>query len=518
MSRGRVRMVAGVLALTGCHADRVYLPAGAVPPAAPPADVQTAGKLDAPRPAAAATPVGPERLALPPAFPGADAPPVKPLDLPKDATPAQRAAALKANYPPVAPVSAALPAEGRPLSLAELQAFALATNPAIRRARADADAAYGTVVQQGLHPNPTVGYQADQVQPGPRDIRRTPANSGQQGGFVNQLIKTAGKLRLQQLVAGFDYLNAVVAVRRAEVDVTAAVRSAYFGALVARQGVEVYAALAALADEAYRLQLKQVGVGEAAGYEPLQLHAQGVIARNAVAQAEAQYRASWRQLAAALGRPDLPPGALLGRADVPPPLLDVDAVLARAREGHTDVLAARNSQAQALTHLDLQRRVPIPDLQTNTYQQYDNAAGAYQFGLQLGIQLPISDRNQGNIRQAQAQIVRAAENLLTVQNDLSARLADPRNRLEANRVVAAALRDQAIPDLTRAYRAQLRAYDVLPDKVQFSDLVQSQLLLSTTLQAYLQALAAQWQGLVDLAQIGQLDDLYPADPGPPPAP
>jgi cobalt-zinc-cadmium efflux system outer membrane protein len=502
----RVWAVAGLLA-AGCQGDRVYLPQGQVPPLASPADVTAAGKLDAPRPTL--PPPAGERMTLPPAFPGSDAPPVRPLRLPKDATPAQRDAALRDSYPPVAPVSAELPAEGRPLTLAELQAFALANNPAIRRAQADADAAYGTVVQQGLHPNPTVGYQADQIQPG---LRGPVSGAGQQGGFVSQLIKTAGKLRLQQLVAGFDYLNAVVAVRRAEVDVLTQVRSAYFGVLVARQGVEVNAALAALADEAYRLQLKQVAAGEAAGYEPLQLHAQAVLARNAVTQAEAQYRAGWRQLAAALGRPDLPAGALAGRADVPPPALDPDAVLARAREHHTDVLAARNSQAQATANLDLQRRIPYPDVETNTYQQFDNAARQYQFGVQVGVQLPISDRNQGNIRQAQARIHRAAENVLTVQNELTARLADARNRLEANRAVAANFRDQIIPSLTRAYRAQLTAYQVTPEQVGFTDLVVSQQLLGTQLQAYLAALAAQWQAVVDVAAIGQLDDLYPAGP------
>ncbi len=501
-----------VAALTGCHGNRVYLPEGALPPTAPPPDVVTTTALDVPRPVSPSKPAGPELLALPPGFPGSDAPPIKPLAVPKDATPAQRAETVQAAYPPLSPVSANLPAEGRPVTLAELQQFGLAQNPTIRRAKADADAAFGTVIQQGLHPNPTIGYQGDQIQPA---LRLAPdvegSGAGQQGGFVNQLIKTAGKLRLQQLVAGFDYLNALVAVRRAEIDVLTAVRSAYFQVLVARQAVEVNAALAGLTDEAYRLQLQRVGVGEAAEYEPLQLHAQAVIARNAVSQAEAQYRASWRQLAVALGQPDLPVGSLAGRADVSPPSLDLDAVLARARECHTDVLSARNSQAQAQVNLELQRRIPIPDLQTNTYHQYDNLARTYQFGIQLGVQLPISDRNQGSIRQAQAQIHRTAENLVSVQNELGNRLAEARGRLEANRAIAIAIRDQVLPDLTRAYRAQLRAFQVTPDQVPFSELVQSQLLLSTQLQAYLQALAVQWQAVVDLAAVGQLDDLFPAE-------
>ena len=76
---------------------------------------------------------------------------------------------------------------------------------------------------------------------------------------------------------------------------------------------------AAMADEVYRLQLRQLAAGEAAGYEPLQLYAQAVQARNALALARANYHANWRQLAAALGRPDLPPTPLAGPSAPPSP-------------------------------------------------------------------------------------------------------------------------------------------------------------------------------------------------------
>src|SRR5205823_6752527 len=131
------------------------------------------------------------------------------------------------------------------------------------------DASYGTVIQVGLHPNPTVGYEADQWQPG----RGPTHNNGQQGAFLSHLIKYPGKLSLAQAVAGFDYLNALVAVRRAEVDVTTAVRTNYFQVLLAQKGMEVNRALVALAEEVYQLQLRQLAGGEAGGYEARQLDA-----------------------------------------------------------------------------------------------------------------------------------------------------------------------------------------------------------------------------------------------------
>jgi cobalt-zinc-cadmium efflux system outer membrane protein len=397
------------------------------------------------------------------------------------------------------------------MSLIDLTQLARTNSPAIQKAQADVDAAYGQVIQAGLHPNPTVGYQGDQIQPSLRlPPGSTASGAGQQGGYINQLIKTAGKLKVAQQVSGYDYVNALVAVRRVEVDVTAAVRTAYFNALIAQQGVEVNKAMADLADEIYKIQLKQVAAGEAAGYEPLQLYAQAVQTRTAVAQAEASYKAAWRQLASAVGQPDLPISPLSGRADVAPPLFEQEALKARVTEEHTDVLTARNSIAQAQRNLILQQKVPIPDLQTNTYQQYDNAAQSYQFGVQLGISLPISDRNQGNIRTARAQIASTGHQLMSAQNSLAGKLAEAFGRYEASITAAGNYRDKIIPSQSQAYNAIIRRYQAEPEKVGFNDIVVAQQTLAQSLQSYLAALGAQWQAVVDIANTAQLDELYPA--------
>jgi cobalt-zinc-cadmium efflux system outer membrane protein len=255
--------------------------------------------------------------------------------------------------------------------------------------------------------------------------------------------------------------------------------------------------------------LKQLAAGESAGYEPLSLHAQAVQARNAVIQAEVTYKAAWKQLAAAIGQPDLPQATLTGRADAAVPPFNAEELKARLTEDHTEILTARNQIAQAQTNLTLQKRMPIPDLELNNYHQYDNAAQAYQFGIQLGIQLPISDRNQGNIRTAQAKIVAAGQQLEMTQNTLVGRLAEALGRYEAHTTIATNYRDQVLPSLTQTYRGIIRRYQVEPEKVSFNDIVVAQQNLSQALQSYLNVLSAQWQAVVDVANVAQVDDLYP---------
>ena len=227
-------------------------------------------------------------------------------------------------------------------------------------------------------------------------------------------------------------------------------------------------------------------------------------------QADATYRSAWKQLAAAVGQPDLPFAPLVGRADAPAPSFTIDDVKNRIREQHTDILTARNSISQANTNLILQKRIPIPDLQTNTYHQYDNAAQVYQFGVQLGVQLPISDRNQGNIRSASSQIASARERLRVAENDLAGRSAEAFARYDSNRTIVANYRDKILPYQTRAYQTLvLRWQTDLPGSVQFNDIVTTQQTLVQSIQAYLSALDAQWKAVVDLANISQFDDLYP---------
>ena len=445
---------------------------------------------------------------MPPALPGSDRPPVVVPRLTKDMSPAEREKAVRAAYPELKPISISMSGEkgASPLSLADFQQLAFANSPAIRQATADADAAFGQVIQVGLCPNPTVGYEADQWQPGsqPRPIN----NSGQQGGYVNLLIKTVGKLSLAQQVAGYDYINALVAVRRAQIDVSTQIRTAYFAAIVAQRSVEMNRSLCDMADEIYRFQLKRLIQGDVVEYEPLPLYAQAIQYRNAVIQAEAAYRAAGKQLAILAGQMDVPFATIAGRAETAAPTFQRDDLLQQLRERHTDVLSAQNALCKAQTNLMLQKRIPIPDLQTTNYQQYDNVAKKYQFGLQLGVALPLFDRNQGNIRSAIAQIASAGEKIRATQNDLSGKYAEAFSRYESNRLIAENFRDRVLPPMTQAYASLIQRFPLEPEKVSFNDVIAAQQSLAQAMQSYLTALGSQWQAVVDVANLSQLDELF----------
>jgi cobalt-zinc-cadmium efflux system outer membrane protein len=370
------------------------------------------------------------KLEVPPELPGSAArvQTLPPLDQKQ-----QRDEAISRAFPPL-PASGAdtppLPGpDGHPLTLADLQKLGLAHSPQIRQAVADLEAARGAAIQAGLHPNPNFGYEGDTM--------GTAALPGYQGGYLEQTVKTAGKLTYARAAALADVRNAELALRAARIDLATRVRTGYFGVVVARESVKVNRALVRFADEIYSVRLEHLRAGQIAPYELSQFRVYAMQARNDLIQALNRSTAAWKQLAAAVGLPGMPPTALAGSVDMPLPRFDYAAVLARIMAQHTDVLTAENTIQRAKFNLLLAKVTPIPDIDLRILLQKDYTSNTFLLtpSVAVGGRVPIFDQNQGNIQQAGAQLARAQEDVQRARNDLTARLAEAFERYETNREI-----------------------------------------------------------------------------------
>src|SRR5206468_12750763 len=63
--------------------------------------------------------------------------------------------------------------------------------------------------------------------------------AGLHGAWFEQIIKTGGKLKVAEASATMDFLNAQLALRKAQADLAAQVRAGYFGMLVARRNLQI---------------------------------------------------------------------------------------------------------------------------------------------------------------------------------------------------------------------------------------------------------------------------------------
>jgi cobalt-zinc-cadmium efflux system outer membrane protein len=450
-------------------------------------------------------------LTIPEEIPGAKTAP--PIVWPKDREEQKRV--VKKLYPPLPPLPVEAPPQpgpgGRPLTLSDLQGLAVANHPSIRNAVAGIEAARGVVKQAGAYPNPTVAWEADTVgTSGAVGAGTGGGGSGYQGAWVDQVIKGASDLKLATAAALMDLRNAELALKKSRSDLATQVRTSYFAILVARENIKVSRALAKFTDEVYRRQVDLLIAGIAAPYEPMQLRALAQQARLNLYQAENQYRASWRQLAANLSLPNMPPTELAGRVDLPVPVFDYHAVRDYVLNRHTDVLTGLNGIQKARYLLELARVTPFPDFDVRMIVQKDYTAPPFVVAWSgaVSVKLPVWDLNRGNIQQARGQLTQAYTVPQTTKLQLTVTLADAYNRyLNAKEQVQIVM--QQIQDQVRGYRGVYERYRrTFPPEVSFGDVVTAQQTLVTYVSAYITALGLQWTAVVDVANLLQTNDLF----------
>jgi cobalt-zinc-cadmium efflux system outer membrane protein len=522
MMAGRTRRLTlplSLLLLAGCSypycadPDRV-----ACELAARPIDVRPAAAEPAPAPAQPAkeppAPSGLQPVPVPREVPGANVPPVQvpPLEKGKEAARDREIERLFPALPPPGENPQPPPwPQGRPLELHDLQQIALASSPVVKQATADVDAARGAMIQAGAYPNPVMGFEWDAIGQGSAPEERV--TPGQIGGFVDQTIKTKGKLRLARAAEEQNLRHAEFALRRAEFDLLAQVRGGYFAVLAAQENMRVALAFARFTEAIYRIQVGQLKAGQVASYEPLQFRSLAVQARVNLAQARHRYVGAWKQLAAAMGVPGLPPAPVAGRIDMPIPVYRYEDVAARVLARHTDVLTARATLERARYNLRLAQVTPYPDIDVRVMVQKDYTADPHNVmtGIQVGGPIPVWNRNQGNILQAEGQLRRAEEEEHRVRDDLAGRLADAFERYHLNRELLAPYRGTLLPDQVRVFNGLFERYLTQrpgATEVTFIDISTAQQNLATSVTAYLQALGEQWRAVVDIAALLQTEDLF----------
>jgi cobalt-zinc-cadmium efflux system outer membrane protein len=438
--------------------------------------------------------------------------PVPPLRLPSVREKEKRDKAIDELYPELPPLGPDLQLEpgpeGKPLTLSALQRLALSNSPVIRQAAAEVQARRGEAIQAGLPPNPTIGYQSDTA--------ATNGTPGYQGGFIEQTIKTGNKLQLARAVAAVELRKAELALRRAEADLLTRVRSAYFSVLVAREAVRIHKALAMLADQAYRLQVVQVRQGVfAAPYEPAYLRVLAMEARGQLLAARNRHARAWKQLAAALGLPGMPPTQLAGGIDLPLPVYEYAAILAHVLSRHTDVGRADAEILRARYALGVEQAKLIPDVtfHLSVLKDFTAPPDIINHSVTVGIPLPLWNRNQGKIMAAQADLVGASERPHAVRAALTRQVAEAFERYASGRALLRYYRDSILPDQVRVYRGVYDRYrtepaDATHQPPNLGDVIVAQQGLATALTSYLNALGELWQAVADLGGLLQTDDLF----------
>ena len=348
--------------------------------------------------------------------------------------------------------------EQRIITLEELQELALQNNPTFAQSAANIRAAEGRKKQSGSYPNPTVGYQGEQIRGGS-------FHGGEQGFFIQQDIVMGGKLDLNREIFGQELKQAETEAEEQKLRVVTNVGMSYIQALAAQQTLELRQNLSKLADDAVETSHQLANVGQADAPDVLESEVEAQQAQLAVTMAEQNQRRVWKALAAVVGNPRLPLMRLEGKLEDTPPA-NTDELVERIVNDSPAVRIAELGVKRAEAALVRTKREPIPDLQLRGGLQQNgellSGPNGRSVGLQtfanVGVRIPIFDRNQGNIATAKAEVERSKREVERVKLVLRERAASVVQTYAFSQTAVDRYKNHMIPRAQKAYEMYNKKY------------------------------------------------------------
>ncbi len=302
------------------------------------------------------------------------------------------------------------------LLLGDLEGMAMANNPTLVQATAQIQAARGGAYQAGLYPNPVVGYTGEQI-----GVSGTAGET--QGGFIAQEFVTGGKLRLSRAKwtqrARIAETNLLIQQRRVLNDVQAQ----FYRTLAAQRLVEIHRELVANGEDNLQTYREMLNLGQANQSQLLQAEVGLQRDRLDLKQAENEFQHAWRNLVSLAGVPELAPGTLAGTLEPGDESLDWDAALSQLLSESPELRAAWQKIRHDEITVERERVQPIPNLLTDVTVGRNFEAGDTTATVNLGIPLPIFDRNQGTIQQARSDLMQSHAEVRRLELELRTRLA-----------------------------------------------------------------------------------------------
>ncbi len=397
------------------------------------------------------------------------------------------------------------------LSLEQLEAMALESNPTLAQAASQVQAAAGRTLQAGLYPNPSVGYSGEEIS--------KEASGGEHGAFIQQTIITAGKLGLSRAVFQKEQVQAEELAQAQRMRVLNSVRLLYYQTLGAQHLVAWRERLAALAQEAVEISQQLFNVGQADQPDLLQAQVEAQQVQLDLGATRQNLERIWRQLAAVVGNPTLQRRPLAGKLDNAVPELEWDKALTALLEESPELTVAKTGVQRAAAALKCAQVEWIPDVTFRGGVHYNFerfAPGNVMVGpegfAELRVPLPIFDRNQGNIAAAQADLDRAHQEVQRVELSLRQRLSAVfAEYLTAHQTVET-YRSRILNDARQAYDLYLQRYQQMA--AAYPQVLISQRTLFQAQVAYSTALMDLWRTAVEIRGLLLVDGLAaPAAPG-----
>ncbi|MGQ0658901.1 MAG: TolC family protein [Chromatiales bacterium] len=332
--------------------------------------------------------------------------------------------------------------------------LALAGNPDLAVFSCEIKAVEGRALQAGLRPNPAVGLEVENFAGGR-------AHSGFESAEttlgVSQLIALGGKRAKRARVVGLERDIVLWDREAGRLDLITETRQSFVAVLAAQERRALFAELAKLAEEVQRTVKQRVQAGKVSPVEETRIQVPVSRARLDITRADSELAAARQRLAAAWGaeratfeRVD----ANLEEVSPLPPLAEVEAAVTR----NPDLARWASEMELRRGNLDLAQTQRIPDVTVNggvrQFAETDDVA----LVVGLSVPLPLFNRNQGAVQEAQSRLTAADLEQRATRLKLLSAVNERYQALAAANAEVAVLGEQVLPVAQRTFEATTVGY------------------------------------------------------------
>ena len=341
------------------------------------------------------------------------------------------------------------------LSLGDVLARSLLLNPSLRSFAWEIRAREARILQAKLPPNPEIGGEVENFN-----------GTGELGGFdsaevtfgLSQLVEIGGDRQMRQRVASHEKDLAEWDYEMVKLDVLTETTQAFVAVLAAQERLRLSDTLRGQADRFYETVLARIDAGKVSALEEKKARVVLTTARLDYAAAIRELMRTRSRLAATWGSTEVPSfRGVQGDLYVIKDVTGLEAISGLI-DRNPDVARWRDEMALRRAEVSLEEAARIPDPIVGIGTRRLRDLGANALTASISIPLPLFNRNQGVVKEAQYRIEKTQEAQRAATVLAHHMLTDAYQQLSMAYEETQALRDEILPAARESFEAMQEGY------------------------------------------------------------
>ncbi|MFL2869699.1 MAG: TolC family protein [Pirellulaceae bacterium] len=341
-------------------------------------------------------------------------------------------------------------AQQREVNISYFRDIALMRSPAVSIGQQRVEAAKGRQIQAGLYPNTRVGYHANEI--GMND------SNGAHGVFLQQRFITGGKREMDVQIAEQAVFSERFYLEASKLRVLTDVDTAFGNLLIAQQKVDVLSSLVNVSKTTMDATKRLVETGQSGKHVEWQASIELSQAEVARDQAIQEHQFAWRSLMFVCGQPNIKLVRVSGDVAKVVNGGSFQAVVESIIHKSPQVAMAQQRIQQAALNVRRQKLETVPNIDAMVSLRNHSLTGDHITNIQVGIPVPLFDKNQGNIHAAEAEEAMRRAELSRLKLSLRQRAAAVYRDFETARIAESRYREEILGSATQNLNLITKGY------------------------------------------------------------